>query len=63
MYAHRFKVGGLAVLDVLRAADNPLLDIPVAGAMLSEMFSFTPDEIAEIRAKTPKELGELIKTI
>lgn len=44
----------LAVLDVLRAADNPLLDIPVAGAMLSEMFSFTPDELAEIRANNRK---------
>lgn len=41
----------LAVLDVLRAADNPLLDIPTAGAMLCEMFAFTPDELAEIRAK------------
>ncbi len=38
-----------AVLDVLKAADNPLLDLPIAGAMLSEMFLFTPDELAEIR--------------
>ena len=38
-----------AVLDVLKAADNPLLDLPLAGAMLSEMFLFTPDELAEIR--------------
>lgn len=41
-----------AVLDVLKAADNPLLDIPVAGAMLSEMFGFTPDELAKIRVKS-----------
>lgn len=38
-----------AVLDVLKVIDNPLLDIPLAGAMLSEMFAFTPDELAEIR--------------
>ena len=38
-----------AVLDVLKAADNPLLDLPLTGAMLSEMFLFTPDELAEIR--------------
>ncbi len=38
-----------AVVDVLKAADNPLLDLPLAGAMLSEMFLFTPDELAEIR--------------
>lgn len=41
-----------AVLDVLKAVDNPLLDIPLAGAMLSEMFLFTPDELAQIRAES-----------
>lgn len=40
-----------AVLDVLRAVDNPLLDLPLAGAMLSEMFFFTPDDLARIRLK------------
>lgn len=39
----------IAVLDVLKAVDNPLLDIPLAGAMLSEVFAFTPDEVAKIR--------------
>ncbi len=43
-----------AVIDVLKAVDNPLLDIPLAGAMLSEMFLFTPDEIANIRAESRK---------
>lgn len=43
-----------AVIDVLKAVDNPLLDIPLAGAMLSEMFLFTPDELAEIRLDTRK---------
>ncbi|MBQ7874629.1 MAG: helicase-exonuclease AddAB subunit AddA [Oscillospiraceae bacterium] len=43
-----------AVIDVLKAVDNPLLDIPLAGAMLSEMFLFTPDELAEIRAESRK---------
>ena len=38
-----------AVLDALRAIDNPLLDLPLAGAMLSEMFLFTPDDLARIR--------------
>jgi len=40
-----------AVMDVLRAIDNPLLDLPLAGAMLSEMFLFTPDDLARIRLK------------
>ena len=43
-----------AVTDVLKIIDNPLLDIPLAGAMLSEMFLFTPDELAEIRAESRK---------
>lgn len=43
-----------AVLDVLKAVDNPLLDIPLAGAMLSEMFLFTPDELASIRCESKK---------
>lgn len=38
-----------AVTDVLKAVDNPLLDIPLCGAMLSEIFAFTPDEISRIR--------------
>ena len=43
-----------AVIDVLKAVDNPLLDIPLAGAMLSEMFLFSPDELSEIRAESRK---------
>ena len=43
-----------AVLDVLKAVNNPLLDIPLAGAMLSEMFLFTPDELAKIRYDSRK---------
>ena len=43
-----------AVIDVLKAVDNPLLDIPLAGAMLSEMFLFTPDELAKMRVENRK---------
>lgn len=39
----------VTVLSLLRAVDNPLLDIPLAGAMLSELFRFTPDELAALR--------------
>ena len=38
-----------AVTALLRAIDNPLLDVPLAAAMLSPLFAFTPDELAEIR--------------
>ena len=38
-----------AVLSLLRAVDNPLLDIDLAAAMLSPLAAFTPDELAEIR--------------
>ena len=43
-----------AVTDVLKAVDNPLLDIPLAGAMLSEMFLFTPDDLAVMRSENKK---------
>ncbi len=43
-----------AVIDVLKAVDNPLLDIPLAGAMLSEMFLFTPDDLAAMRTEDRK---------
>ena len=38
-----------AVISLLRAVDNPLLDIDLAAAMLSPIFAFTPDELAAIR--------------
>ena len=44
-----------AVIDVLKAVDNPLLDLPLAGALLSEMFLFSPDDLAEIRAENRSE--------
>lgn len=38
-----------AVMSLLRAVDNPLLDIPLAAALMSDMFMFSEDEIAQIR--------------
>ena len=37
------------MLCFLRVIDNPLLDIPLASVMLSELFAFTPDELAAVR--------------
>ena len=42
------------VINLLMAIDNPLLDIELVGAMLSPMFSFTDDDLAEIRLEKPK---------
>lgn len=39
-----------AVLSILYAIDNPYNDIPLIAAMLSPLFSFTPEELASIRA-------------
>ena len=39
----------MLLLDILRAVDNPLLEIPVAAAMLSPMIGFTLDELVEVR--------------
>lgn len=38
-----------AVVSLLRVLDNPLLDIELAAVMLSPLFHFTSDELAEIR--------------
>ena len=39
----------MLLLDILRAIDNPLLDISVAAAMLSPMIGFTLDELTAVR--------------
>ena len=38
-----------AVVCVLKALDNPLDDISLAGAMLSPLFGFTADDLARLR--------------
>lgn len=38
-----------AVVSLLKALDNPLLDIELVAAMLSPLFEFTADDIARIR--------------
>ena len=40
-----------AALNFLRAAENPVLDLPLAGAMLSPAGGFTDDELAKIRVR------------
>lgn len=37
------------LLNILRAVDNPLLDVPLAAAMLSPMFGFTAEELVQVR--------------
>lgn len=37
------------MLNLLRVIDNPLQDIPLLSVLLSPMYGFTPDELAEIR--------------
>ena len=37
------------ILDILRAVDNPMRDIPLMGAMMSSVFGFTLDDIVKIR--------------
>ena len=37
------------VLSLLQIIDNPYQDVPLAGAMLSPVFSFTPDELSRMR--------------
>ena len=42
-----------AVVALLRAVDDPLLDVDLAAAMLSPLAAFTPDELAAIRLESP----------
>ncbi|HWP50349.1 MAG TPA: helicase-exonuclease AddAB subunit AddA [Clostridia bacterium] len=42
-----------AVMNLLRALDNPTLDIELIGAMLSPMFGFDDDALARIRLLVP----------
>ena len=42
------------VLNFLRIIDNPIQDIPLVSVLMSPIFGFTPDDLAEIRADNPK---------
>lgn len=42
-------------LSVLRAVDNPLLDLPMAAALLSPICGFTADELTTLRLSAPKK--------
>lgn len=41
------------LLAALRVIDNPALDVPLAAALLSPMFDFTPDDLTRIRLASP----------
>ena len=41
------------MLNLLRVIDNPLLDIPLLSVLMSPMFFFSAEEIAEIRLVKP----------
>ena len=43
-----------ATLNLLRALDNPTLDIELIGAMLSPIFGFDDDALARIRLRSPE---------
>lgn len=38
------------ILNYLRVIDNPTLDIPLLSVMVSPIYGFTPDELAQIRS-------------
>lgn len=48
-YLHAHEV--MMLLDLLRAVDNPQLNIPMASAMLSPLGGFSLDELTEIRVR------------
>ncbi len=42
------------IVSLLKVLDNPLQDIPLTGLMMSPVFGFTADELAEIRTGVRK---------
>lgn len=49
------------LLEILRAVDNPLLDVSMAAAMLSPMLGFTPDDLVTVRLADRK--GSLFQAL
>ena len=37
------------ILNILRVLDNPMQDIPLLSVLMSPVFIFTPDDVAEVR--------------
>lgn len=44
------------MLSLLEVIDNPLQDVPLLAVMMSPLFGFTPDELAEIRLSNEGEM-------
>ena len=44
----------MMIMSLLRAVDNPLRDIPLVSAMMSPVFGFTADEMAQMRIPDKK---------
>lgn len=42
------------LVSLIKCVNNPLIDIPLVAVMLSPLFGFVPDEIAEIRSINKK---------
>lgn len=49
------------MLSVLKLIDNPLQDIPLAGALRSPMFGFTDEELAKIRLESEESFYDALK--
>ncbi|MGE9212598.1 helicase-exonuclease AddAB subunit AddA [Exiguobacterium aurantiacum] len=49
------------MLAVLKLIDNPLQDIPLAGALRSPMFGFSDQELAKIRLESEESFFEALK--
>ena len=49
------------MLALLKVIDNPLQDIPLAGALRSPMFQFSDEELAKIRLESEESFFEALK--
>ena len=48
-YLHAHEI--MMLIDLLRAVDNPQLDVPMAAVMLSPLGGFSLDALTEIRVR------------
>lgn len=51
------------LLSLLRVIDNPMQDIPLLSVMMSPLYGFTADELAEIKNESEKKSGLYVSVV
>ena len=51
------------ILSLLRVIDNPMQDIPLLSVMMSPLYGFTADELAEIKLESEKKTSLYVSVV